>query len=181
MDSNTFFSYLNSAFLVSFAKSTIEFAWGSNDTTSVMIAKRTFLMLPTLGLIGAYWATLVGFASIIVRSKRQKFVQTLMLTWWDLGKSIFNFGSGIFKFAMTAGFTAFGLVRIATLGLWSLCLDVFSLPFKALASIGKGIANPSLPWIAVSLTFKWSCNESENTRFEYTPHERERYRNPRQR
>lgn len=169
MDSNTVWLSIMTGFLMPIAKTAVEFAWGSNDVDSVTFAKRLFLMLPILGIIGSYWVSIFGVASLVVRSHRQKFVKTMLVTWWDMGRAIVNFWGGIFKFAWQLGWTFWSGARVLALGAWVFCLDLLSVPFKILANLAKGLANPSLPWIAVGLTLVWCVFEAGIFTFVTTP------------
>jgi hypothetical protein len=81
-----------------FQEAFINFAWGAEDEFWIMLLKRLFLLLPAFAVILACWLTIACFLTVLVRHKRQAFVTSLFVTWWDLGKSIVTFWGGIFKF-----------------------------------------------------------------------------------
>jgi hypothetical protein len=135
------------------------FAWGSEDTVGWMAAKRTFLILPLAALAVSYWATLLGTVTALFRSDRQHFMSSLLVTWWDLGRAVFSFWGGVFKAVSALAVGIFGLARLAVVGTWVALGDIVLIPFRGAAQVASGIANPSVPWIAVSMTLAWCIFE----------------------
>src|SRR5882724_4455419 len=50
-----------------FQKHFVDFAWGAADPDPMMIAKRIFILLPTLAFIAACWLTIISILTIIIR------------------------------------------------------------------------------------------------------------------
>ena len=71
-----------------FQESFVLFAWGINNSTFVLLAKRLFLLLPALAFIACCWLSIASLLTVLFRQNRQQFVVALVITWWDLGKSI---------------------------------------------------------------------------------------------
>ena len=76
----------------------IAFAWGAGDPFWIMIGKRILLLLPVLAVITGCWLTIVSTLTVLFRQNRREFVTTLVITWWDLGKSVVSFWGGIINF-----------------------------------------------------------------------------------
>ncbi len=136
-----------------------QFAWGAHDPAWLMVAKRLFLLLPVGAIAVGYWASLVGLITALFRSERSKFVNLILVTWWDLGRAVFSFWGGTFKAVTTLAVACFGVVRIAVMGVWVFAQDLVLVPFRAAAQVASGFANPTIPWIAVAMTLAWCIFE----------------------
>ncbi len=147
----------------------LDFTWGVDDSVLTMIAKRLFLLLPVLAFIGACWLTVPSVITVIFRHKRREFISALFLTWWDLGKSIVSFWGGIFKFVFVFVAAMIGLVRMVILSIWSVFVQLFIMPFRAVRSAGQNVVNSKVPWIAVFLTVLWCLIEAMIFTYVTTP------------
>ena len=143
-----------------FQSSFIEFVWGSNDPFWMMVAKRVFLLLPTLAIIAASWATVPSLVTVVFRNKRSQFVTGFFLTWWDLGKTIVSFWGGILRFFLNLVWMTVGFIRLTALSLWVLLQDIFLLPFRMVRSASQSVVSSTVPWIAVVLTLFWCVIEA---------------------
>ena len=76
----------------------IAFAWGAGDPFLIMIGKRILLLLPVFAIIAGCWLSIASSLTVLFRQNRREFVTTLIITWWDLGKSIVSFWGGIINF-----------------------------------------------------------------------------------
>lgn len=137
----------------------MNFCWGAGDPTWLMAAKRTFLLLPLGAVALSYWATLASAVTVLFRGERQKYMNLMVVTWWDMGRAIFSFWGGTFKAVTTLAVACFGIARLAVLGVWVVAQDFVLIPFRGAAQVASGIANPSIPWIAVSMTMAWCVFE----------------------
>ena len=138
----------------------LEFVWGTDDNVLMMIAKRLFLLLPALAFIAGCWITVPNILTILFRHKRREFINALFLTWWDLGKSIVSFWGGIFKFVFVFFAAIVGLIRMVILSIWSIFVQLFVMPFRAVRNAGQNVVNSKVPWIAVFLTIFWCLIEA---------------------
>ncbi len=138
----------------------LTFAWGAEDQIWMMTLKRVFFLLPVLALILGCWLTVACLLTILIRQNRQDFARELFITWWDLGKSIFSFWGGIFVFLFNLFVTILGLIKIATLSLWSLVQEIVIMPFRLLAHVSRNIVTSPVPWIAIVLTLFWCFIEA---------------------
>jgi hypothetical protein len=143
-----------------FQEAFIDFAWGSGDQFWVMSGKRLFLLLPVLAIILGCWLSIASLLTVLVRQNRREFVTDLLITWFDLGKSIASFWGGIFRFAFNLIMAFLALVKITVLGILSVIQDIVFMPFRLIGNVGRGIVNSSVPWIAVFLTLFWCLIEA---------------------
>ena len=138
----------------------LDFSWGGEESFPLLFAKRLFLILPTLAVIAGCWLTIPSIISLIFRHKRREFVDALLITWWDLGKSIVSFWGGIFKFVFVFLAATVGLIRMVILSIWSIFVQIFVMPFRVVRSAGQNVVNSKVPWIAVFLTVFWCLIEA---------------------
>lgn len=147
----------------------LKFAWGASDPTLILIGKRLFLLLPALSIILGCWITVICLLTLLVRQKRQKFIISLIITWWDLGKSILSFWGGILRFFLTLLVSLVGVIKILLFGIGSLLLEAIFLPFRLLRNLAKNVTRSPVPWIAVFLTLFWCLVEAVIFTYVMTP------------
>jgi hypothetical protein len=138
----------------------ISFAWGAADNALVMFAKRLFLLLPVCAFILGCWVTIACLLTVIFRQNRREFITAMIITWWDLGKSIVSFWGGIFKFLFTFIGGLLGLIKLIIMAIWGLIKDILFLPFRLIRNAGQSVVSSSIPWIAVFLTLLWCLIEA---------------------
>ncbi len=136
------------------------FAWGVGDPLALALAKRIFLLLPVLSFLFACWATVACVLSIVVRSQRRDFTSGLFLTWWDVGRSIFFYWGGFFKFAFVLAGWTYGFVRLLIFGLFILVKDLLLLPLRAFGEVSQTSFRPGIPWPAIVMMVVWTWIEA---------------------
>lgn len=156
-------------FPVFFQESFLHFAWGGGDLTSVMLLKRTLLLLPVLAILFSCWVTVVCALTIIFRHERRDFVTALFVTWWDLGRSILAFWGGALKFILVLIGWVLGAIRITFFMVLLFLKDLVFLPVKLAQSFGSDYLKAGVPWIAITLTLFWSLLEALIFTFVMTP------------
>ncbi len=147
----------------------LDFAWGSSDSLGILIAKRLFILLPALAIILGCWVTIACVLTVLIRNKRQQFIMSLFVTWWDLGKSIVSFWGGVFKFVFTFLVALVALVKIIALGIWVIVQEIIFMPFRLVFNVGRSVVRSTVPWIAVFLTFFWCLIEAVIFTYVTTP------------
>jgi hypothetical protein len=147
----------------------ITFAWGAADNVLVMSGKRLFLLLPVCAFILGCWVTIACLLTVIFRQSRREFITALIITWWDLGKSIVSFWGGIFKFLFNFFGGLLGLIKLIVLAIWVLIKDILFLPFRLIRNAGQSVVSSSIPWIAVFLTLLWCLIEAVIFTYVMTP------------
>lgn len=152
-----------------FENTMVAFAWGASDPLWMMIAKRVFLLLPVGAVIISLWASILCVLSVVVRQKRTDFFKAFLVTWWDLGKAIFAFWGGFFRFLIVLVNSLFAVVRVLVVGVWLLIQDILLVPFRVIKTVAMNISAPGLPWIAVTLTMVWCLVEAVIFTYVMTP------------
>ncbi len=152
-----------------FQKAFVVFTWGAGDYFWIMLLKRIFLLLPVMAFIAGCWITITSLITLLFRPNRQNFFVALIITWWDLGKTIFSFWAGIIKFVFILLHSFLVLLKIAVLGLWSIIQTILIFPFRFLGRLGKNFFGSSVPVIAIILTVLWCIIEASIFTFVTTP------------
>jgi len=152
-----------------FQEQFITFAWGAGNDFWILLGKRFFLLLPVTAIIFGCWLTILSALTIIVRNNRQQFIISLLMTWWDLGKSIASFWGGIFKFFFTLTAGLLSLFKLLVIGIWSIIQEIILMPLRFIKNAGKNIVSSQIPWIAVVLTILWCIIEATIFTYVTTP------------
>lgn len=152
-----------------FQEQFINFAWGDLDVFWMMMTKRGFLLLPVLALILGCWVSIACLLTVIFRQNRREFLTSLLITWWDLGKSIVMFWGGILKFAFTLAVATLELIKIALLTIVSLLQELVFAPFRLLKSMSQNVLSSPVPWLAVFMTIFWCLVEATIFTYVMTP------------
>lgn len=147
-------------FPVFFQMDLIHFGLGTEDIFWIGVFKKFFLLLPILGIIFACWLTIPCLLTVIFRHKRQHYLSAILVTWWDLFRSIFTFWGGIFKFFFFLAGAILGALRLCAIGLWLIIQDIILSPLRLAKDVGNDYFKPGVPWLAVMMTFCWAFIEA---------------------
>lgn len=152
-----------------FQKDLWKFAWGAQDELYIMLAKRVFLLLPSLAIIFSCWITIICTISIVFRAERREFVQAIFVTWWDLGRAIFSFWAGILKFVISLFGWLYAFIKVVLMGLVLSIKDIVFLPFRLIADVSSDSFKKGIPWPAIFLMMVWTLIEALIFTFVMTP------------
>jgi hypothetical protein len=152
-----------------FQNTFLDFAWGAADQFWVMAGKRIFFLLPLLAFILGCWVSIACLLTVLIRQNRREFLTSLLITWWDLGKSVVYFWGGIIKFLLNLATAVIELAKIVVLGLLSFLQEVVYTPFRLFRSISRNVLSSPVPWIAVYLTIFWCIIEAVIFTYVTTP------------
>jgi hypothetical protein len=84
----------------------------------------------------------------------------MLVTWWDLGKSVVSFWGGFFLFVLNCLGAILGLVKIILFSLWWFIREILLSPFRLVKRAGLSVATAGVPWIAIVLTLFWCVIEA---------------------
>ena len=147
----------------------IDFAWGAGNSFWIMTAKRIFVLLPVMAIILGCWVSIACVLTVVVRQNRREFLTGMLITWWDLGKSIVYFWGGILKFMLNLAVALIELGKIITLGLLSILQEAVYTPFRLLRGASRNVLSSPVPWIAVFMTIFWCIIEAVIFTYVTTP------------
>ena len=128
-----------------FQESFVNFAWGAVDDFWVMFGKRIFLIMPVFAIILGCWISIACLLTVVIRQNRREFLTSLILTWWDLGKSIVMFWGGIIKFVFTFVVAVIEFLKITFLATWSLVQEIVFTPFRLIKSMSQNVLSSPVP------------------------------------
>lgn len=147
----------------------LNYAWGAGDDWPIMVAKRLWLLLPTLAIIFGCWLTIACFVSMLFRSDRRNFVTAIFVTWWDLGRSILAFWAGTLRFGVFLLGLAIGFIKTFVFTVLVAIMDLMLFPIRFMRELSQGYTNPGVPWIATGLLLTWTLLEAVIFTYVMTP------------
>jgi len=122
--------------------------------------RQVFLLLPVLLAITGVWITMAALYTIPFRSNRGRFATTIMLSWWDAGRSVWFFWAGELRMLVVLVGWVWNGLRLA----WRLATraitTMFNSPFRLLDWTSRHYFKPGMPWIAFLLVLAWSALEA---------------------
>ena len=143
----------------------LNFSWYADSASGVML-RRFFLLMPILLLIVAVWSTMLSVYMLPFRSQRGRFLTTIALGWWDTGRGIWFFWTGVMRFAPLVLGWVWSLIALIFRMLLVGVKGFIASPLAMFDSLASRYLKPGVPWIAVILTLIWSGLEA--TIFSFT-------------
>ena len=143
----------------------LNFSW-TGETIFGTIARRSLLLMPVLLVSVAIWSTMVSLYTIPFRAKRGKFLTLLALGWWDTGRGIWFYWTGLLRFAAMLVGWVWNLVALSVRLLVVGIRGFISSPLAMFDSLASRYLKPGVPWLAVMLTLVWCSLEA--TIFSFT-------------
>jgi len=145
------------------------FAWGVGEPWPLRLVKWLFLLPAVLAFILACWVSMASLITIPVRQNRSAFLTGLFITWWDLGRSVFAFWGGAFRFVFYLAAATLAVLKLIVIGAWAVLQDFILFPFRVVKNLGENVTKAGVPWIAVFLTLIWAVLEAAIFTYVTTP------------
>ncbi len=145
------------------------FLWTFEGEGWELVGKILFLTLPFLFICVGVICTLISLVTIVFRPNRTYFIATVLITWWDGGKSILLYWAGIFKFLFLAAGWLYGALRLMILGAFQTLKDIIFSPIHIMMNMAKNYSSGGVPWIAVLITIFWIACEAIAFSYILTP------------
>lgn len=132
------------------------------ESPSLWIAavKYLFLVFPAVLLVVAAWCTQCSLYTLPFRSRRQAFVTTMLVMWWDAVRAVWLYWVGIVRLAVV---TAGWFLMFVSLGLKLLmegAVDLALMPFNLSGRMAKRYVQPGVPWVAFLMLMLWCALEA---------------------
>lgn len=128
--------------------------------------KIVFLMFPAMLVLAGLWCTQLSLYTLPFRSGRIRFLQMMLLGWWDAARSAWHYWVGLFRLVLVAFGWLFTLARLAVRFLMEALRQVVIAPFSMTGRLSRSYFQPGVPWIAFVLLLFWCTLET--TIFTYT-------------
>jgi hypothetical protein len=127
------------------------------------------LLMPILLLIAGMWSTMVSLYTLPFRSGRGGFVTALLMAWWDAGRCIWLYWTGIARLSVALFGWVLGGVRFILLTLRNTVVGLVRSPMAMLDWTSRRYFQPGVPWIAFLVLLIWSAVEATVFTFTLTP------------
>src|SRR5437016_3764936 len=127
------------------------------------------LLVPVLVLMVGMWCTALSLYTIPFRSGRGNFITSVMMTWWDAGRCIWLFWTGMLRVGIALVGWIIGSLRFGLLMIKNMLLAVVRSPLTLLDGASRSYFQPGVPWIAFLVLTIWCAIESTIFTFTLQP------------
>ncbi|MEX2110159.1 MAG: hypothetical protein WD802_06130 [Gemmatimonadaceae bacterium] len=127
------------------------------------------LLLPALLIAAGMWGTVASLYTLPFRSGRSRFILALLWAWWDAGRCILAFWTGMLRVGVALVGWVIGSVKFGLLMIKNILLAVFQSPLTLLDWTSRRYFQPGLPWIAFLLLVIWCAIEATIFTFTLQP------------
>jgi hypothetical protein len=145
----------------------LNFMTGQNP--GVVALMSVALLMPALLMIAGMWSTMVSLYTLPFRSGRGGFVTALLMAWWDAGRCVWLYWTGIARLMVAVAGWIVGTVRFVLLTLRNTMLGVLRSPLAMLDWTSRRYFQPGVPWIAFLVLLLWSGVEATVFTFTLQP------------
>jgi hypothetical protein len=136
----------------------LSFLYGQNPLMIALAA--IVLAMPALLLIAGMWSTMLSVYTLPFRSGRGAFVTALLMAWWDAGRCIWLYWTGMARLGVAMAGWAFGAVRFVLLTLRNAIVGLVRSPMALLDWTSRRYFQPGMPWVAFLVLLIWSGVEA---------------------
>lgn len=137
----------------------VNFVW-YGDTSIEAAFRRVVILLPMLLLLSGIWVTMLSLYTVPFRSNRSRFGTTMLMAWWDAGRTTWFYWAGLVQLALVLIGYLWGLLRLvagfATTAVRMACQS----PLRILDWTSRNYFKPGVPWIAFVGLLIWSAVEA---------------------
>ncbi len=149
-------------------QSTASQAWtGSPSATGVLAW--VVLLVPALLIAAGMWCTVISLYTLPFRSGRGTFLTALLMTWWDAGRCIWLFWTGMLRVGIALIGWITGSLRFGLLMAKNMIVALFRSPLTLLDATSRRYFQPGVPWIAFLILLVWCAIESTIFTFTLQP------------
>ncbi len=127
------------------------------------------LLIPALVIAAGMWCTALSLYTIPFRSGRGTFLTALLMTWWDAGRCIWLFWTGIMRVGVALIGWIIGSVRFGLLMIKNILLGIARSPLTLLDGASRSYFQPGVPWFAFIVLTIWCAIESTVFTFTLQP------------
>jgi hypothetical protein len=127
------------------------------------------LLAPALLLAAGMWCTAISLYTLPFRSGRGTFLTALLMTWWDAGRCIWLFWTGMLRVMVAFVGWVIGSVRFGLLMLKNMIVGLVRSPLTFLDWTSRSYFQPGMPWIAFMILVVWCSIEATIFTFTLQP------------
>jgi hypothetical protein len=141
-----------------------------HDQTVGFIAGEILLIVPVLLIFAGTWSSAASLYTIPFRSGRGRFLTLLLMTWWDAGRCILFFYTGMVRVLVAFVGWIIGAVRFGLRMLKSLIIGLVRSPITLIQNSSRAYFEAGgMPWVAFLILILWSVVEATIFTFTLTP------------
>src|SRR5947207_11135656 len=127
------------------------------------------LLSPAFGIAAGMWCTALSLYTIPFRSGRGTFVTAVLMTWWDAGRCIWLFWTGMLRVGVALVGWIIGSLRFGLLMVKNILLGIVRSPLTLLDGASRSYFQPGVPWVAFMLLTLWCAIEATVFTFTLQP------------
>src|SRR5687768_2475593 len=127
------------------------------------------LLAPAMLLVAGTWCTMLSLYTLPFRSGRGGFITSLLMAWWDAGRCVWLFWTGMIRVAVALIGWVLGILRFGLLLVRNVILGLLRSPLTALDWTSRRYFQPGVPWIAFLVLLIWSGIEATIFTFTLQP------------
>ena len=141
-----------------------------HDQTVGFIAGEILLAVPLLLIFAGTWSSAASLYTVPFRSGRGRFLTLLLMTWWDAGRCILFFYTGMVRVLVAFVGWIIGSVRFGLRMLKSLIIGLVRSPITLIQNSSRAYFEAGgMPWVAFLILLVWSAVEATIFTFTLTP------------
>ena len=145
----------------------LSFMYGQNP---IMIAFAAIVLaMPALLLIAGMWSTMLSIYTLPFRSGRGAFVTSLLMAWWDAGRCIWLYWTGMARLVVALLGWMLGSIRFVLLTIRNTVVGLVRSPMAVLDWTSRRYFQPGMPWLAFLVLLVWSGVEATVFTFTLQP------------
>jgi hypothetical protein len=127
------------------------------------------LLMPALLLAAGMWCTVASLYTLPFRSGRGAFITSMLMAWWDAGRCIWLFWTGMLRVGVALVGWVIGSIRFGFLMVKNLLLGLLRSPLTLLDWSTKRYFQPGVPWLAFIILTIWCAIEATIFTFTLQP------------
>jgi hypothetical protein len=127
------------------------------------------LLIPALVIAAGMWCTALSLYTIPFRSGRGTFLTAVLMTWWDAGRCIWLFWTGMLRVGVALVGWVIGSVRFGLLMIKNILLGIIRSPLTMLDGASRSYFQPGVPWVAFMVLTLWCAIEATVFTFTLQP------------
>jgi hypothetical protein len=145
----------------------LSFMYGQNPIVVAFAA--IVLAMPALLLIAGMWSTMLSIYTLPFRSGRGAFVTSLLMAWWDAGRCIWLYWTGMARLVVALFGWMLGAIRFVLLTIRNTIVGLVRSPMAVLDWTSRRYFQPGMPWLAFLVLLVWSGVEATVFTFTLQP------------
>ena len=149
-------------------QSTVSLAWTGGHPAGRVLAW-VVLLVPALLLAAGTWCTVISLYTLPFRSGRGAFLTALLMAWWDAGRCIWLFWTGMLRVGFALVGWIIGSLRFSLLMFRNTVLGLLRSPLTLLDWTSRRYFQPGVPWIAFLVLVVWCAIEATIFTFTLQP------------